>query len=63
MYKNFALFYKKYFIILQYRFLQKTFKRKNCIIKKWAIVLNRFWEKYLVKIIQNLLFKRYLTGY
>ena len=27
---------------------------KNRIIKKWAIVLDWFWEKYLVKIIQNI---------
>ena len=34
---------------------------KNCIVKKWAIVFDCFWEKYLVKIIQNIaLFNGYV---
>ena len=34
---------------------------KNCIIKKWVIVLDWFWEKYFVKIIQNIaLFNDYV---
>ena len=41
---------------------QKIFKKIKYLIQK-AIVLDWFWEKYLVKIIQNFTFKRGLTSY
>ena len=39
------------------------FNCKNFNYFKWAIVLDWFWEKYLVKIIQNFTFKRGFTSY
>ena len=33
-FKNFKLFYKKYYLILKYDFLQKLFKRKKLYYKK-----------------------------
>ena len=50
MYKKFALFYKKYFIISQTCIIQKLFNCKNFNCFKWAIVLDSIWEKYLVKM-------------
>ena len=50
MYKKFELIYKKYSLILKYDFYKRHLNVRNRIIKKWAIVLDWFWEKYLVKI-------------
>ena len=42
-------------------FYKSYLNEKNLIIKKWGTVLDWFWEKYLVKIIQNIaLFNGYV---
>ena len=35
-------------------FYKSYLNAKICIIKKWTIIHDWFWEKYLVKIIQNI---------
>ena len=40
--------------------MQKPFKRKKLNYKKWAIVIVMFYRSYLIKIIQNFVFKRVL---
>ena len=35
-------------------FYKSYLNAKNCVIKKWAIINDAIWRKYLVKIIQNI---------